>query len=620
MPSDTVLVHEGTYREWVKPPRGGLSNNRRIVYAAAPGERVCIKGSEVAPSWEPIAGGAWKTSVPNAVFGEFNPYTEVVEGDWLIRPASGDPGVHLGEVYLDGVSLREVTSLNDVVEPPPAPELIDDWTQIPQSMPSTPANLVWFAEVNDRETTLYANFGNVDPAKHLVEFNVRRSVFYPTDNHIDWITVRGFEMAHAATPWAPPTADQPGLIGPNWAKGWIIEDNTIHDAKCSAVSLGKEISTGHNFATIRRDKPGYQYQLESVFVAQDLGWSKERIGSHVVRRNTIHDCGQNAIVGHLGCVFSEIADNHVYNIGTGRQFYGHEIAGIKLHAPIDVLLTGNHIHDCSLGLWLDWQTQGTRISRNILNGNSRDLFVEVSHGPYVVDHNVLASPVSLENFSQGGAYVANLFLGSVRLEPVEDRATPYHLPHSTKVAGYALIFGGDDRIIGNIFADGLGQEAYRSEPPPEAVTGYGTAVYDGFPANFDAYLSLVEDRSGDHRRFHGVKQAVTIAANVYIGGAASFAAEEAAIVLPEGSIDVRFEDGCVIVESDLPSGFSDSQVDVVRGSSLGRVRFVDADFEDASGADLLLNLDVVGHRKSEGQRYPAGPLSSLSSGKASTTL
>ena len=35
-------------------------------------------------------------------------------------------------------------------------------------------------------------------------------------------------------PWTPPTADQPGLIGPNWAKGWIIEDNVIHDAKCSA--------------------------------------------------------------------------------------------------------------------------------------------------------------------------------------------------------------------------------------------------------------------------------------------------------------------------------------------------------------------------------------------------
>src|SRR5690606_20598954 len=131
----------------------------------------------------------------------------------------------------------------------------------------------------------------------------------------------------------------------------------------------------------------------------------------------------------------EITDNHIYDIATRREFYGHEIGGIKLHAAIDVLIADNHIHDCSLGLWLDWQTQGTRVARNVLHSNSRDAFIEVSHGPYVVDHNVFASPVSLENFSQGGAYVANLFLGAVRLEPVVDRATPYHLPHSTKVAG-----------------------------------------------------------------------------------------------------------------------------------------------------------------------------------------
>jgi alpha-L-arabinofuranosidase len=37
--------------------------------------------------------------------------------------------------------------------------------------------------------------------------------------------VRGFTMRHAATPWAPPTAEQIGLIGTHWSKGWIIEDN-----------------------------------------------------------------------------------------------------------------------------------------------------------------------------------------------------------------------------------------------------------------------------------------------------------------------------------------------------------------------------------------------------------
>jgi len=56
-----------------------------------------------------------------------------------------------------------------------------------------------------------------------------------------------------------------------------------------------------------------------------------------------------------------------------------------------------------LGTWLDWQTQGTRVSRNLYYRNNRDLFVEVSHGPYLVEHNVLGSRASLESFSQGGA-------------------------------------------------------------------------------------------------------------------------------------------------------------------------------------------------------------------------
>jgi hypothetical protein len=86
-----------------------------------------------------------------------------------------------------------------------------------------------------------------------------------------------------------------------------------------------------------------------VFAARQIGWDREHIGSHIVRRNTIYDCGRNGIVGHLGCVFSTIEDNHIYNIALKREFYGYEIAGIKLHAAQDVIIRHNRIHDCSLG-------------------------------------------------------------------------------------------------------------------------------------------------------------------------------------------------------------------------------------------------------------------------------
>ncbi len=54
---------------------------------------------------------------------------------------------------------------------------------------------------------------------------MRRTVFYPDQPGRNYITVRGFTLRHAATPWAPPTAEQIGLIGTHWSKGWIIENN-----------------------------------------------------------------------------------------------------------------------------------------------------------------------------------------------------------------------------------------------------------------------------------------------------------------------------------------------------------------------------------------------------------
>jgi hypothetical protein len=623
-PGDTVLVHGGTYREWVKPRRGGLSDTRRITYQAAPGEHVVIKGSEQVTGWEREAGNVWRASVPNTLFGDWNPYALEVAGDWLVKPK--EPlARHLGEVYLNGLSGYEAGSRDEVTDPPLRTEVEDDWTRTPDRVRNPEqTRLAWYAEVGAGTTTVWANFAGADPNAELVEINVRRSVFYPAGHHLDYITVRGFELAQAACPWTPPTADQPGLIGPNWAKGWIIEDNVIHDAKCSAVSLGKEAATGDNYATQRGDKAGHEYQVEAVFAARQTGWDREHVGSHVVRRNTIFDCGQNGIVGHLGCVFSTIEDNHIYNIAVKREFYGYEIGGIKLHAAIDVEIRHNRIHDCSLGTWLDWQAQGARVSRNLYYRNSRDLFVEVSHGPYLVDHNVLASNVSLELWSQGGAFVHNLIGGTVRLVPVHDRATPYHRPHSTQVAGYAVIYGGDDRWIGNVFLGGDIARAYGYDTTQgtHPAAGYGTAAYDGSPASLDDYIRRVASQpEGSFTRNPGVKEPAYLRDNVYAPGASAFADESSALALTgEVCFEVVEEGGAVYLEARLPQDFSAVRVGVVTGADLPRPRLVDADFEERDGTPVTVGVDLLGRRKERGQDYPAGPIATLTPGKSRIRL
>ena len=62
---DTILVKGGIYREEVTPPRGGSSDNQRITYQAAKGEKVEIKGSEVIKNWVNHSGSVWKLTLSN---------------------------------------------------------------------------------------------------------------------------------------------------------------------------------------------------------------------------------------------------------------------------------------------------------------------------------------------------------------------------------------------------------------------------------------------------------------------------------------------------------------------------------------------------------------------------
>src|SRR4029453_16062939 len=79
-PGDTVIVHAGEYREWVRPRRGGLSDQRRITYTAAPGAHVVIKGSEPVTRWHRAGGDVWTATVANSLFDDFNPFREEVDG------------------------------------------------------------------------------------------------------------------------------------------------------------------------------------------------------------------------------------------------------------------------------------------------------------------------------------------------------------------------------------------------------------------------------------------------------------------------------------------------------------------------------------------------------------
>ncbi len=623
-PGDVITVHEGVYRERIDPPRGGTSNERRIVYQAAEGETACIKGSEVVTGWEKVGNDTWKVTLPDSFFGEFNPFKEVIAGDWFNPKGRVH---HLGAVYLDGHWLRETTSLDEVLKPAgesplwytPAPAAVSGgdyllnvaWLQ-PEKAPgrisadrfraqqgiqtaacreggqcigwiddgdwvrydnvdfgagseqiafraASPTGggtievrldkpggallgtctvadtgdwqrwksftakirptegtkticLVFRSgqqgaspvELTNDTTTIWAQFEGVDPNQGNVEITVRQTVFYPEEPGINFITVRGFTLEHAAPNWAPPTAEQVGLIGTHWSKGWIIENNTIRYSICTGVTLGKHGDRFDN--TSQNTAVGYVETIKRAHAFR-IPWTRQHVGHHVVRNNHIAHCEQAGIVGSMGAAFSTVSGNIICEINQRGLFDGAEQAGIKFHGAIDALVSHNHIHHAMRGIWLDWMTQGTRVTGNLLhdNGPREDLFVEVNHGPFLVDNNILLSPIALLEASGGGAYAHNLFAGEVRVRPERSRDTPYHPAHSTTVAGLSKVVGDDERFYNNLFVGPAGLTAYDNWGTQlQAVgnvylSGAKPSQFDRAPttdASLKAQLKLVEFDGG----------------------------------------------------------------------------------------------------------------------------
>lgn len=546
-PGDVITVHEGVYRERINPPRGGTADDKRIVYRAAPGETVVIKGSEIIKGWEKVQEEVWKATLPNGFFEDFNPYADVIGGEWYSTPRDGF-NRHTGAVYLNGEWLDEAPSLVHVVD-------------------STHARPLWFAEVDQENTSIWAQFRNVNPNAETVEINVRQSVFYPDRPGRNYITVRGFTLRHAATPWSGAMSEQIGLIGTHWSKGWVIENNVISHSMNTGITLGRyDLVKRHGVKLPPATAPGF---VESVRLALDDGWSKAKIGGHVVRNNHISHCEKNGIHGSLGGIFCVIEGNTICDIAQRGWISGPDVAGLKLLASHDTLIKNNHIHRCGAvgGIWLDWMAQGARVTGNLLHDNSQDLFMEVNHGPFLIDHNLFLSPRSLRDWSQGGAYAHNLILGSVEGRS-EKRETPYFKLHTTEDMELSNIQHRDLRFHNNLLAgsDGL--------------------------ASFGRELKNLQ-----------------AAGNLYLSGTKPSTRDREALALAEVVPGITLQEkssGWWLALTADPAWLTDHRRSLVTTEVLGRAKVPNAPFEHPDGTPYRLDTDYFGKQRNTENPAP-GP-------------
>jgi len=253
----------------------------------------------------------------------------------------------------------------------------------------------------------------------------------------------------------------------------------------------------------------------------------------------------------------------------------------------------NNINNCWRGIWLDWMAQGTRINSNLLYDNrvTQDIFLEVNNGPVLVDNNILLSPASVRDLSQGGAYAHNLFIGKF-IPETDDRVVPYHREHSTELAGYSIIKGGDDRYYNNIFMSYNDQVAWPERMGPERKGNFfGLGAYKSVD-----YPMIAEG-------------------NVYVDQARTFDIENNPIEDSQFITHVELinkEDG-IYLEIRMDNKWLQRQRKLVTTELLGRAEISNATFVNPDGSLYYLDLDYFGRKRNTKNPAP-GPFESIEDG------
>jgi hypothetical protein len=355
-PGEQVVVHEGAYREWVKPELGGTGPDKMISYEAAPGESIVLKGSDPwEPKWEkteyfklPDGIVTWQAKLQGSLFEGANPFSlqnfpYLDNPDWKMFPTFD---LRRGQIFVDGTPLVQVNDCGKLADGP---------------------GRFW---VEDNGMTLHVRMpDDANPNDLSCEITTREQVFAPLKRYLNYIRIKGFKMFHAGNgvPIYPP---QRGLLSATAGHHWIIEDCEIGHANTLGMDVGGQ------------------------------WWSYgcgEMQGHHIIRRNHIHHCGVSAISGwhNMANEWMLVEDNLVNDCCWMPITHHYESAGIKIHRTEHSVFRRNVIlrtANCA-SLWLDGEILNTRITQNLFadaaNPVFGHVFLEINQGPNLVDNNIM---------------------------------------------------------------------------------------------------------------------------------------------------------------------------------------------------------------------------------------
>ena len=466
--------------------------------------------------------------MPNSLFGAFNPFAEEIDGDWIVYPDKPRRRSTSATSTSTGLSFYEVATLAEVSDPPLRTEVIDDWTGADRPRPrprADPARLVRrgrrgrdddLGELPGRRPERGARRDQRAPLGLLPD----RAP--PRLHHRARLRAGAGRLPVDPADRRPARPDRPELgqgldhrgqrhprrevLGRLARQGGL--DRATTTRRCAATSPATSTSSS------RCSPPGRSAGTASTSARTSSAATRSTTAARTASSATSAACSPRSRTTTSTTSRSSASSTATRSPASSCTRRSTSI------------IRHNRIHDCSLGTWLDWQTQGTRVSRN--------LFYRQQPGPVrrgqprpVPGRAQRPRLAGLAGAVQPGRRVRQQprLRHRAASSPSMDRATPYH--RTAQHAGRRL--RRHLRRRRPLHRQRLPRR--RRQPRPTGVgtirrfaTGsgaeHGTAGYDGHPASLADYLAQVDDPSrGDHERFMGVKQPVYIRDNVYAGGA-----------------------------------------------------------------------------------------------------
>jgi hypothetical protein len=394
-PGERVVIAAGVYRECVRPARGGTGPRDMISYEAAPGAKVCIRGSEVlTDGWRrvaiprgPFGAGAdapelavWRHDLPGTLFPDgYNPFAlPSIMGSWeWLDGATTDLGPYLrrrGLVFADGKPLEPMEQLRELamLELPPVP----DFTQpakpqnglparrrggpIMQEIGGSPNARCW---TDHGGTAIYVRLASGTPADHVMEVTTRQHAFIPAHSGTGFIRVKGLTFQQVGNAYPFPQFGMVSLAGGNH---WILEDNVLEWANGIGLDIGSD-----------GDSDGAPQAGTAI----------------VVRGNSVRYCGVEGI-GGMGTSNALIENNLVEWCGWADAERGWEAAGAKFHRARGMLFRRNvirHIRHAAAAWW-DVGNDNCRVTQNVFTDVvtvSAAVHFEMNPALNMIDNNII---------------------------------------------------------------------------------------------------------------------------------------------------------------------------------------------------------------------------------------